>query len=87
MKIPDYMKDPERYLWALIVGALIAVVQTDPWFWGSLHWILFVAAALLITGVIGYLLGVEVGRKKERYSRYQREQDIERNAWINRRKR
>lgn len=87
MRIPDYIKDPERWLWGMVVIALILVVQTDPFFWDNLHWILFVAAALLITGVIGYLLGVEIGRKKERYERYHREQDIEQNAWVNRRKR
>ena len=68
IRIPDHMRDPERYLWGGVVLALILMISTDPWFREVWHWWAFgavcVAAGATISYWAGYRKGLKIGSSR-----------------------
>lgn len=58
-KIPDSVKDPERWLWAMVILAVTMWASTTPWF--SWVWFLVIAFGFLATGGIAYWIGRDTG--------------------------
>ncbi len=53
----DLMRDPERWLWAMVVVAVVLMASTDPWF--SWVWFFVITGGLVTTFFIGYVIGKE----------------------------
>jgi hypothetical protein len=59
MRIPDSIRDPERWLWGMVVLAVVMMASTDPWF--NWAYFLLALAGIGISFGIGYILGKESG--------------------------